>query len=81
MKHGSFSQTVKEEITSFEYTNEQYLALLSGFIKTNGVVSISSKKMTLSLQTENEAEFSVSFVLLLQKFLSVKSVGFCELPL
>lgn len=53
MKHGSFSQTVKEEITSFEYTNEQYLALLSGFIKTNGVVSISSKKMTLSLQTEN----------------------------
>ena len=53
MKHGSFSQTVKEEITSFEYTNEQYLALLSGFIKTNGIISISSKKMTLSLQTEN----------------------------
>lgn len=53
MKHGSFTQSVKEEITSLEYSNEEYLPLLSGFIKTNGVLSISSKKLILSLQTEN----------------------------
>ena len=53
MKHGSFTQTVKEEITTYEYTKEDYLPLLSGFVKTNGVVSISNKGYRLSLQTEN----------------------------
>lgn len=53
MKHGSFTQMVKEEITALEYTNEEYLPLLSGFIKTNGTLSISSKTLLLSLQTEN----------------------------
>lgn len=53
MKHGSFTQTVKEEITALEYTNEEYLPLLSGFIKTNGTLSISSRNLVLSLQTEN----------------------------
>ena len=53
MKHGSFTQSVKEEITGLEYTNEEYLPLLSGFIKTNGSISISSRNLVLSLQTEN----------------------------
>ena len=53
MKHGSFTQIVKEEIANYEYDYDQYLSLLSGFIKTNGSVSISSKKLVLSLQTEN----------------------------
>ena len=53
MKHGSFTQQVKEEVCNFEYEKEQYLPLLSGFIKTNGIVTISSKKLILTLQTEN----------------------------
>lgn len=53
MKHDSFTQNVKDEITSNEYTNDQYLPLLSGFVKTNGIISISQKKVILSLQTEN----------------------------
>lgn len=53
MKHDSFTQMVKDEITSYEYTNEEYLPLLSGFVKTNGVISISQRKFNLSLQTEN----------------------------
>ena len=53
MKHGSFTQNVKEEITQYEHTKEDYLPLLSGFVKTNGVISISQRNLKLSLQTEN----------------------------
>lgn len=53
MKHGSFTQKVKEEVTLYEYNKNNFLPLLSGFIKTNGTLSISSKQLLLTLQTEN----------------------------
>lgn len=68
MKHGSFTQIVKEEITASEYSNEEYLPLLSGFIKTNGTLSISSKKMILSLQTENAKTAKLIYKALVSTF-------------
>ena len=43
MKQGSFTQQVKDEICLGEYDENQLTSLLSGFIKTNGIVSFSSK--------------------------------------
>ena len=37
MKRGSFTQTVKDEICSLEYSDAQLLGLLSGFIMTNEI--------------------------------------------
>ena len=53
MKQGSFTQQVKDEICLGEYDESQLTALLSGFIKTNGIVSFSSKGTVLILSTEN----------------------------
>ena len=53
MKQGSFTQQVKDEICLGEYDENQLTALLSGFIKTNGIVSFSSKGTVLILSTEN----------------------------
>lgn len=53
MKQGSFTQQVKNEICSFDYENENYLPLLAGFVKTNGIFSISNSGLSLNLQTEN----------------------------
>lgn len=51
MKRGSFTQDVKEEICSLEMNELQTKALLSGFVKTNAVIS---KEMhQISLNTEN----------------------------
>lgn len=51
MKRGSFTQTVKDEICSLEYSDEQLLGLLSGFIMTNGRVDFENDLVSLS--TEN----------------------------
>ena len=51
MKRGSFTQTVKDEICSLEYSDEQLLGLLSGFIMTNGRVYFENDLVSLS--TEN----------------------------
>lgn len=53
MKHDSFTQNVKNEIALFDYDKKQYRALLSGFIKTNGVINISANGINLFLKTEN----------------------------
>ena len=48
MKQGSFTQQVKDEICLGEYDESQLTALLSGFIKTNGIVSFSSTTSSLT---------------------------------
>lgn len=49
----TFTTKVKEEICSHEFTNKELLAILSGFCKVNGVLTLSSNGMGLNLKTEN----------------------------
>ncbi len=50
----SFTQTVKEEIVSdVSLSKERLEALLSAYIRINGVISISQKKTNILLKTEN----------------------------
>ena len=51
MKRGSFTQTVKDEICTLEYSDAQLLGLLSGFIMTNGRVDFDND--VISMSTEN----------------------------
>lgn len=51
MKRGSFTQTVKDEICTLDFTDEQLLGLLSGFIMTNGRVDFEND--VISMSTEN----------------------------
>ena len=51
MKRGSFTQTVKDEICTLDYSDAQLLALLSGFIMTNGRVDFDND--VISMSTEN----------------------------
>lgn len=53
MKKETFTYEVKEEIVSYEYSKEELLPILSGFIKVNGVIAIREKKRFLTLKTEN----------------------------
>ena len=56
MKRGSFTQTVKDEICSLEYTDEQLLGLLSGFIMTNGKVDFENDVVSLSTESSKIAK-------------------------
>ncbi len=50
----TFSSVVKEEIVSTDsYSNERLLALLSAYIRINGVISFSSHKVNVILKSEN----------------------------
>ena len=49
----TFTTEVKEEICSHEFTNKELLAILSGFCKVNGILTLSSNGMALNLKTEN----------------------------
>ena len=50
----TFSSSVKEEITSIDsYSNERIIALLSAYIRINGVISFSSHKVNVILKSEN----------------------------
>lgn len=49
----SFTQKVKEEISSLEFSDEHLRALLAAFIKINGSLILSNKKESISLKTEN----------------------------
>jgi hypothetical protein len=51
MKRESFTQNVKNEVCSLEYTSNQLMGLLAGFIKTNGKVNFNDN--TIKLTTEN----------------------------
>lgn len=54
MKQGSFTQQVKDEIClNNDFTKEELIPLLSGYIKTNGNLSFSNNGESLTLQTEN----------------------------
>ena len=53
MKKETFTYEVKEEIVSYEYSKEELLPLLSGFIKVNGALSFRDRKKYLTLKTEN----------------------------
>ena len=53
MKKETFTYEVKEEIVSYEYSKEELLPILSGFIKVNGVLSFRDRKKYLTLKTEN----------------------------
>ena len=49
----TFTSIVKEEICSLEFERWQLLSLLAGFVKVNGVLTLSRSGMALSLKTEN----------------------------
>lgn len=49
----TFTQLIKEEICSREYNEEELKAVLSGFIKASGDISISIGGISLSLHSEN----------------------------
>lgn len=49
----SFTQKVKEEVVSLDFSDEHLRALLAAFIKINGSLSLSNKKESVSLRTEN----------------------------
>ena len=49
----TFTTLVKEEICSREMDDRELLCTLSGFIKVNGNLTLSSNGMSLSLQSEN----------------------------
>ena len=49
----TFTALVKEEICSIEFEEWQLLSLIAGFVKVNGVLSLSRVGMSLSLKTEN----------------------------
>ena len=49
----SFTQKVKEEITTLPFSDEHVRALLSSFIRINGSLSYSEGKSRISLRTEN----------------------------
>ena len=49
----TFTVQVKEEICSLEYTDEQLLSLLAGFVKVNGSLTLTNAGFGLSLQNEN----------------------------
>lgn len=54
MNKVTFSQTVKEEIASNEtLSKERLLALLSAYIRINGVISFSNHKVNVILKSEN----------------------------
>ena len=56
MKRGSFTQTVKDEICSLEYSDAQLLGLLSGFIMTNGRVDFENDVISLSTESSKIAK-------------------------
>lgn len=49
----SFTQKVKEEVVNLPFSDEHLRAILASFIKINGSLSLSNKKETISLKTEN----------------------------
>ena len=49
----TFTSIVKEEICSLEFERWQLLSLLAGFVKVNGVLTLSRSGMALTLKTEN----------------------------
>ena len=49
----TFTSLVKEEICSIDFEEWQLLSLIAGFVKVNGVLSLSRNGMALSLKTEN----------------------------
>lgn len=53
MKKSTFTQDVKEEICSVEFTNLQYLGLLSSFIMINGDFVDEENEQKIILSTEN----------------------------
>ena len=53
MQEISFTQQVKEEIASLEYSEERKRAILSAFIKINGVLHLNSEGEVISFSSEN----------------------------
>lgn len=51
-KKETFTQLVKEEISQIEFKNKEKMALLSGFVKVNGALSLHNKKKSIVLKTE-----------------------------
>ena len=49
----SFTQKVKEELTTLPFSDEHIRALLSAFIKINGSLSYSDGESRIVLRTEN----------------------------
>lgn len=53
MQEISFTQQVKEEIASLKYSEERKRAILSAFIKINGVLHLNSEGEIISFSSEN----------------------------
>lgn len=49
----TFTTAVKEEICMQEFEKENLLSFLAGFVKVNGILTLSKSGMSLSLKTEN----------------------------
>lgn len=80
----SFTQKVKEEICSIEFTDEHLRAILAAYIKVNGSLSFSSSKSEIILKTDNAkiAKFiyrSIEKVYgIVSRFAYSKSMGFTK---
>ena len=60
----SFSNDIKNEIIRYEYTSSEKIALLSGLVKINGSLSMSSKGIVVEIRTENAKTAKMIFVIL-----------------
>ena len=69
----TFSQVVKEEIVSVDsLSKERLLALLSAYIRINGVISFSNKKVNVILRSENAKIIKFIYKGLKDNFSNVK---------
>ena len=59
--HHSFSATVKEEIASLSFTPTEQKALLSSFVKSNGMFRLSGGKEMLDLSSESSKVASLLY--------------------
>ena len=50
----TFTQLIKEELCKRDYSNDELRYILSGFIKTNGSISLEHGGISISIHSENE---------------------------
>ena len=59
----SFSTNIKNEITRYDYSLEEKVALLSALVKINGTLNMSSKNFVIDIRTENAKTAKLIFLI------------------
>lgn len=62
----SFSTDIKNEITRYDFSLEEKIALLSSLIKINGTLNMSNKNFVVDIRTENAKTAKLIFLLIQQ---------------